>query len=157
MAFFLCKKYTFIYCGELCVLTRWLLVAPADQCKPLQYASSVFTMFALSAASYLFLLRARAICNDSKIAITCFGFLWVTLLGLCILLVVSDKAGKTSALSSCAPQNSTFHLHSARRLHGTLCFRNFIELQRSTQYTLSALRHPGLPRDIISCGFLYYI
>jgi hypothetical protein len=65
-------------------------VAPIDNCETLKYVQGIFFEIGGPATSLLFLFRVKAVYNDSKIATTIFGFLWMSIVGLSILFMLGS-------------------------------------------------------------------
>jgi len=70
-----------------------MVVAPIDNCNALKYAEGVFIEIAIPATSLLFLFRVKAIYNHCKIVTAFFGFLWVAIAGLSILIMLGITRG----------------------------------------------------------------
>lgn len=82
-AYFLSRFGTFCSC-----LTNTIRIAPIDNCNALKYVEGVFIEIAIPATSLLFLFRVKAIYNHSKIITAFFGFLWIAIAGLSILIML---------------------------------------------------------------------
>jgi hypothetical protein len=70
-----------------------MVVAPIDNCNALKYAEGVFAEIAIPATSLLFLFRVKAIYNHSRIVTAFFGFLWIAIAGLSILIMLGITRG----------------------------------------------------------------
>jgi len=73
--------------------TDIMIVAPIDNCNALKYANGVSAEIAIPATSLLFLFRVKAIYNHSKIVTAFFGFLWIAIAGLSILILIGIPKG----------------------------------------------------------------
>jgi hypothetical protein len=70
-----------------------MVVAPIDNCNALKYVEGVFAEIAIPATSLLFLFRVKAIYNHSRIITAFFGFLWIAIAGLSILIMLGITRG----------------------------------------------------------------
>ena len=71
-----------------------MTVAPIDNCDALRYVAGVFAEISVPSTSLLFFFRVRAIYGNSRIITAFFGFLWVAIAGLSILIMFG-RAGRT--------------------------------------------------------------
>ncbi|KIM88405.1 hypothetical protein PILCRDRAFT_255956 [Piloderma croceum F 1598] len=83
IAYFLSRFGTF---GS--VLSTTIRIAPIDNCNALKYVEGVFAEIAIPSTSLLFFFRVRAIYNNSRVVTAVFGFIWIALAGLSILVML---------------------------------------------------------------------
>ena len=70
-----------------------MIVGPIDDCNAFKYVEGVFAEIAISSTSLLFFFRVRAIYDNSRAVTVIFGFLWLSLSGLSILIMLGMTRG----------------------------------------------------------------
>lgn len=71
-------------------------VASIADCQSLEYAIGAFFELSVSATSFLFLLRVRAVYNRSKTVTVIFGFLWIAIVGTAFVMIIGIKGGEVA-------------------------------------------------------------
>ena len=65
-----------------------MVVAQIDNCEALKYIQGVTFEIGGPATSLLFFFRVKAVYNHSKVITTFFGILWLSIVGVSILLML---------------------------------------------------------------------
>jgi hypothetical protein len=65
-----------------------MIVASIDNCAALKYVEGIFFEMGVPATSLLFLFRVKAVYNHSRVITAFFGFLWLAIVCLSILIML---------------------------------------------------------------------
>jgi len=92
------------------VSTAIFIIAPIGNCPSLKYVQGVFFEIGGPATSLLFLFRVKAVYNHSRIVTAFFGFLWLSIAGLSILLMVGINGSRIPYTRRCSQgvSNTTY-------------------------------------------------
>ena len=77
----------------VCRLT-WHIVASIANCAALKYIEGIFFEISVPATSLLFLFRVKAVYNHSRIVTAFFGFLWLAIATMSILIMLGITGGE---------------------------------------------------------------
>ncbi|KZP04809.1 hypothetical protein FIBSPDRAFT_1054442 [Athelia psychrophila] len=86
--------------GYLIAVTMFEIVPIAD-CQALEYAIGIFFEIAVPATSFLFFLRVRAVYNKSKTVTAVFGFLWIAIKGVSLVMLIGMKGAHIGDTLQC--------------------------------------------------------
>jgi len=84
-----------------CVATTVFRVAPLRDCTALRYVEGIFFEVTLPATSILFFFRVKAVYNHSRIVTAFFGFLWLAITGLSVLVMLGIRGERIPYTQRC--------------------------------------------------------
>ncbi|KZP14567.1 hypothetical protein FIBSPDRAFT_959527 [Athelia psychrophila] len=146
-------------------------LAVASDCGDLMYANSALSLFSITSTYFLFLLRARAVYQNSDIATVVFGANLIVLIGLYIYQLVSFHADHIAHSSRCSSQqdylllipiislcatDTLVFLAISYRLAGLGAGPNANWSERARRFVTGDGLH-SLGRSLLRSGQVYYL
>jgi len=97
IAYFVSRFATLGFCVS-CTAFR---IAPIANCAFLKYIEGIFFEIAVPATSLLFFFRVKAVYNQSRIITAFFGFIWLAIAGLSILIMLGITGDRIPYTQRC--------------------------------------------------------